>query len=112
MTDRSRRRRPPPELSPLERGGVRYRESRNAQLLGASQHAGYLIAETADTKHRLWHLQVYSIDYDPRRERDVQDIFFKRLEWAADGKHILVEDELGRRYLIDPDARTVAPIPD
>jgi hypothetical protein len=99
----------PPELTPIKRDGVIYREVRSAQLLGQPQQSGYLIAEDADTRKQLWLLRIYEIDYAKGKETDVQEVYFTRLELLPNGKQILIQDELERSYIVDIQARTVTP---
>ncbi len=110
MSNSHRRRRVPPEISALERGGVRFREVRAAKLLGEPQQSGYLVAEESATGNRLWLLQIYPINYVPGKEQDVQEVYFVRLEWLDAENAILVEDELHRSYRIDIATRAVTPL--
>ncbi|MCF6281466.1 MAG: hypothetical protein L3J28_04510 [Candidatus Polarisedimenticolaceae bacterium] len=107
----SRRRRVPAEIEPITHNEVVYREVRSAQLLGQSQQSGYLIAEDANTHKQLWLQQIYKIDYIEGKESDVQEIYFIELELLPSGKEILIEDELGRRHLVEIESHGVREAP-
>ena len=47
----------------------------------------------------LWRVQVYEVQYDNKRERDVQDVFVRFLK-IQDGS-LLVENESGARFTVD-----------
>jgi hypothetical protein len=77
------------------------------QGCGLGQNGGFIVARDAASGEPRWLLQVYATDYDPRRERDVQDVFITALRLLADGETLQVEDELGRRFRVDLSRRAL-----
>lgn len=76
---------------------------------GLGQNGGYIAATDAQTGQELWLLKVYSIEYDPRLERDVQDVFITDMKLIDAGALIEIHDELGRVFIADPVKRSVQP---
>lgn len=99
----------PAPVEPVERDGLRIEVVPWTEGCGLAQNGGFLAGVEARSGERRWLLQVYSTDYDPRRERDVQDVFITALRPLPGGRDLLVEDELGRKFRVDPVARTVRP---
>lgn len=98
---------PPPHVAAIVHDGIRYEQVMNATLLGEEQVTGFLAGFDDRTGQRLWTLKVYEVRRDPAREADVQDIFFTRMEVTGEGR-LVIENEAGNRYEIDPESRTVA----
>jgi len=101
---------PAPRVAPVVHGQVRYEQVENGLLAGLDQMGGYLAAIDAATGERLWLLKVYDNRRDPAREGDAQDVFFKTMAWQPDGT-LLIENERGRRFVVDPASRAVSPLP-
>jgi hypothetical protein len=97
---------PAPVVAPVSVDGVRYEQVKNGLLAGFDQMGGYLAAYAGD--QQLWTLKVYDNKRDPVREGDVQDVFFKSMTLQADGT-LLIENERGARFIVDPKARTSTP---
>jgi hypothetical protein len=110
MTSESRLPQPkrvaPPNVAPVVLGGARIEVIQWGRSRGLGQNGGYIAAIDVGTGRQLWTLKVYDVTYDPHMEEDVQDVFIETME-AEDGK-LAIEDEAGRRYLVDPQTRTVA----
>jgi hypothetical protein len=99
---------PPPKVAPVHADGVRYEQVGNGLTAGLDQMGGYLAAyDEADGK-QLWTLKVYDNVRNPHREGDVQDVFFKSMSLQPDGT-LLIENERGARFVVDPKARTSVP---
>lgn len=95
----------PDPVDPVTIDGIRFEAVHWGKDLGVGQNGGYISAVDPATSERLWSLKVYDIDYDPDRERDVQDVFITRLENAAGKLKVVDEDE--REFIVDLQTRTV-----
>ena len=100
---------PPPKVSSIEHAGIRYSQETDGLMHGLDQRTGYLVAADAATGTRLWALRVYEVRMIPGLESDVQDVFFRSMSLQEDGRSIVVEDELGRRFAIELSTRSVKP---
>ncbi|MBI3930380.1 MAG: hypothetical protein HY319_32895 [Armatimonadetes bacterium] len=96
---------PPAEVPPLIHAGVRYIAPPWGFTAGRQQNGGYVEALDESTNTRLWELRVYTLDYDPGTEGDVQDVFISSLA-MGDGV-LVVTDERGREYHVDLATRQV-----
>jgi hypothetical protein len=101
---------PAPAVPPVRAGGVRFEQVKNGLMAGFDQMGGYLQAVDESTEKPLWTLKVYENKREPVREGDVQDVFFKSMTLQADGK-LHIENERGRRFVVDPATRTVQALP-
>lgn len=101
---------PAPIVEPIHSKGVRYEQVKNGFLAGFDQMGGYLTAYDEDSGEQLWTLKVYDNKRDPEREGDVQDVFFKSMALQDDGT-LLIENERGARFIVDPAEQTVTPAP-
>jgi hypothetical protein len=98
---------PPPRVPPVFIAGVRY-----AQVAGDPEtdgQVGGLLAAYDASNRELWRLKVYPNARRPGLEGDVQDVWFRSLR--AEGGRLLVENERGERFEIDPAARRVHGLP-
>lgn len=103
----SRRRRLPPELKPIAVNGVVYTELRQGNKLGYEQKGGFVVATDQKTGEMLWHVRVYSIQYIEGKETDVQEVFFTRMALLPGGTDILIENELGKQFVVNLANRSV-----
>lgn len=99
-----------PQVPPVTLGAVRYEPTTQDTLPGPEHAPGVLGAYDPATGKRLWTLQVYTRRIDPKLEKDVQEDHFKTLTVTADGK-LRIVTETGRRYEVDPAARSALPLP-
>ena len=97
----------PPVVPPVEVGALRFEAIHWGKERGLSQNGGYIAAFDKATGKELWTLKVYDIQYDQTLESDVQDIFIKSMSKTLFGGKLKIKDERGRRYVVDPDAKTV-----
>lgn len=95
---------PSPAVAPLKAGALRFEQVGNGLLAGFDQMGGYLAAYDDASGRQLWTLKVYDNRRSPDREGDVQDVFFKSMSLQSDGT-LLIENERGARYVVDPAAR-------
>ena len=95
----------PLDVEPIEHAGVRYEaphwcwgiESQSPGDL--CSNGGIVQAFEARTNRLLWTLRIYTTEYDPDLERDVQDVFITSL--SIDGIHLIVENEQGAVFAVD-----------
>ena len=99
-----------PHVPPVIIGAVRYQPTTQDTIAGPEHAPGVLGAYDAATGNRLWTLQVYKRPVDPRLEKDVQEDHFKTLAATPDGK-LQIVTETGRKYEVDPVARSARSIP-
>jgi hypothetical protein len=94
---------PPLRVPPVFIAGVRY-----AQVEGNvdtdGQVGGILAAYDASSRE-LWRLRVYENARRLDLEGDVQDVWFRSMR--AEGGHLVIENERGERFEVDPAARRV-----
>lgn len=101
---------PPPDVPPIEHNGILYVQEMQGITHGFDQATGYLIAYDAKTKEQLWAIKVYEVKQISGLEQDVQWVFFKSMTLIPEQDKLLIENELGDRYLIDLQNRTSTPI--
>lgn len=100
----------PPDVQPLTREGVRYEAIHWGRERGLGQNGGFIAAFDVASGKELWMARVYAIEYIDKLETDVQDIFIRTIEPAANGGGLQVTDERGRRFLFDIANRTASPL--
>ncbi|KQZ72334.1 hypothetical protein ASD55_11250 [Rhodanobacter sp. Root561] len=94
---------PPPRVPPVFIEGMRY-----AQVSGALETDGQIggMLAACDASHReVWRLKVYENPRRPELEGDVQDVWFRSLR--VEGGKLLIENERGERFEVDPATRQV-----
>lgn len=103
---------PPPTVQPVSLDGVRY-----APVAGDADRDGQvggLLAAYDAAGQELWRLKVYDNPRTPGLEGDVQDVWFRSLQ--VQGRQLLIENERGERFEVDPTTRRVitrpAPAPE
>jgi hypothetical protein len=97
---------PAPAVAPVVLGKVRYEQVRNGFQAGFEQMGGYLAAYDVASDVRLWTLKVYENPRQPEKEGGVQDVFFKSMQATFVGT-LLIENERGARFDVDPVTRSV-----
>lgn len=98
---------PPPRVPPVFIAGVRY-----AQVAGdpdVDGQVGGILAAYDASNRELWRLKVYVNARRPGLEGDVQDVWFRSLR--VEGGRLLIENERGERFEVDPAARRVQGLP-
>jgi hypothetical protein len=94
---------PAPRVAPVFIAGVRY-----AQVAGdpdTDGQVGGMLAAYDSSNRELWRLKVYVNARRPDLEGDVQDVWFRSLR--VQGDRLLVENERGEQFEVDPAARRV-----
>jgi hypothetical protein len=100
---------PPPNVAPITIDDVEFAAIPFGKARGLGQNGGYVAARDPATGKEIWMLKVYDVVYDPKLEGDVQDVFIRSLQKSASGHELVVTDERGRRYIVDPKTRTARP---
>jgi len=81
----------PAKVQPVTHQGIEYR--------APHEKMGVVEAWDNATGKMLWDTKVYTVNYDPKMEKDVQDIFITKLEIKDD--QLIVTNESQNRYSID-----------
>jgi len=92
------KRKGPQEVTPEIYAGVKY-SAPHGLAPGTKQNGGYIEATDMKTGKLLWQLLVYQVKYDPKLERDVQEVFITSLK-IVDGK-LEVLNEAGDKFIVD-----------
>jgi hypothetical protein len=90
----------PPNVPPVEHGGVRYEQDRFYER-DRDQPGGYLAAVDLRTGERLWRIKVYSIAPKAPEGPEPMARYFRSLRLGPDGACLIVEDEVGGVYRVD-----------
>ena len=93
----------PADVPPVTIGNVRYETPHFTNP--CDQNGGCVVAYDNTTNGVLWSVKVYCTHYDTSLETDVQDVFITSL--AIENGRILVTDEKGRHFTIDPATQQV-----
>lgn len=91
----------PPHVEPVTIGGTRFEQALDVDDSGGGD-SGWLRAVDASEDRELWLVRVYAPEYDPTMERDVQEVYFTDLAVSPDGDRLLVTNEAGERWEVDP----------
>lgn len=94
---------PPPRVAPVFIAGMRY-----AQVPGDVEtdgQVGGILAAYDASNREVWRLKVYPNPRRPELEGDVQDVWFRSMR--VDGGKLLIENERGERFEVDPATRHV-----
>jgi hypothetical protein len=96
----------PPQVAPVERGGVRYQQDLEASRHGGTQRGGYLVAVDAASGERLWMLKVYFVPDHSAAGVSSPGRYFRRMTLAPGGDELEIENEVGGVYKVDLAKRT------
>lgn len=108
LIETSEDRLPPPEVPPVERGGVRYAQARDGRDVGAAQVGGVLVATDIASGKQLWTLPVYANAINEKMEADAQWLFFTAMHFDPDGR-LRITNEAGKTFLVDVKGPSVVP---
>lgn len=98
---------PPPSVAPLIDGKMRYEQIPNGLLAGLGQMGGLLAVIDRESGERRV-IRVYENQREHGKEGDVQDAFFTSMKLQSDGR-LLIENENGDVFVVDPDKGTSLP---
>ncbi|MDG5469183.1 hypothetical protein P9J64_12720 [Deltaproteobacteria bacterium IMCC39524] len=91
----------PLEVPTVTYKGVTYQVEHWGSANGTGQNGGYVEARDAGTNQKVWGLVVYTIEYRPELERDIQDVFITSLRVHEQRGVLLVENERDEAYEVD-----------
>ncbi|TFG22236.1 MAG: hypothetical protein EU529_11050 [Promethearchaeota archaeon] len=91
---------PPKRAQPLIHNNVMY--------IAPLNKLGYIEARDAKTDELLWDLKIYDVEYDPRLERDVQEIYITSIQSISGG--LEVSDECNTKYFVNLKTKKVEKI--
>jgi len=94
----SAKRAPPQPVAPVFQNNVKYSAAGDGRT-------GIVIASDASSGKELWRVEIFRVDYNPRLEEDVQDVYITELK--LEDNRLLVKDEKLRCYLVDLSTRRV-----
>ncbi len=101
----------PPVVPPVTHAGVRYQQLEDDRLPGIDPDASYVVARDVASNAVLWTLQIYRTEIIPGLETDVQAVYFKAMQLHADATQLLIDDEIGRHFVVDLASRSVRQSP-
>lgn len=96
---------PPPRVPPVFLSGVRYAQVAGDIDIDTDGQVGGILAAYDGANRELWRLRVYENVRRPHLEGDAQDVWFRSLR--AEGNHLVIENERGERFEVDPAVRRV-----
>ncbi|MDD5432826.1 MAG: hypothetical protein PHO70_07605 [Candidatus Omnitrophica bacterium] len=97
----------PKDVSPIIHDEIKYVVSHWDTSGNRFQNGGYIEAWDNKTNKLLWVLKIYTIEYDNKIERDVQDIFITKVE-VKDGKLIIL-NEANDEFTLDLKTKEISP---
>ena len=77
------------------------------EIIRASRPTATGYQDRAASGNELWTLQVYKTEYDPREEKDVQDVYIEEMRVDAKANALILRDERGRRFSVNLTDRSV-----
>ena len=101
---------PGPELPivrPVEIGPIRYEAVHDGKSRDLGQNGGHVAAIEIATGRELWVEKIYHISYGRGMSPSKFDVFITRMELAEDGRHLLITNQKGERFLFDPASRSI-----
>lgn len=109
MEEQPKRQAPKP-VSPITIKDVRYEVVTRAKARGFGQSGGVIAAVDTKTDRELWTLVVYSTEYDPNEERDVQECYITKLGKTWNKRKLRVDNEANESYMVDLSTREVTKV--
>jgi hypothetical protein len=110
-TNMERQKRKIPKVAPVSREGILYEVLGGAKERGFGQNGGVIAAISEAGKKELWTVVVYRVDFDPKEEEDVQEIYITKLALSKDGKQLVVDNERHKRFVVTLSDRSVVEAP-
>lgn len=101
----------PPQVSPVVISNIRYEVIHWGRERGLGQNGGYVAAIDTASGKELWTSKIYAVEYKPKLETDVQDVFIKTMVVAPDGQSLLISDENNRHFVLDVATHVARPAP-
>ena len=96
----------PRDVEPIIHNGVKYAAPHWAAFNSYMDHnGGYIEAWDVKTGAKLWHLEIYHVEYNPHLEGDVQDVFITSL--SIQDEKLVVVNERNEVFKIDLNTKNV-----
>lgn len=100
-----------PTAKPVTHQGVRYEQLRRPQEHGFKQGGGIIGAVDVATGAMKWTVQLYETSFDPKEERDAQEVYVSDLQLDAKAGVLVATDERKRRWQIRLSDQSVTALP-
>ena len=97
----------PPDVNPIIDGTTTYSVPAFISDESENQKGGFVEGRDTKSGKLLWRAKVYTTQYDPRLERDVQDVFINSMSLDKRLRILLLSDEAERVFVLDLDSRKV-----
>ncbi len=101
------KRRAPAEIPPLIHDDLIYTAPHWGSKTGRCQNGGYIEVRGAKSGALLWELKIYTVQYTPALERDVQDIFITKMEFQ--NHSLVIWNERNDKFTVGINTREVEP---
>lgn len=101
----------PPDVAPVVLGNIRYEVIHWGRERGLGQNGGYVAAVDIASSKELWVAKIYDIDYKPRLETDVQDVFIRSMTASPDAHSLQITNENNQRFVLDLSTHSAHPAP-
>lgn len=92
---------PPPEVPPVVHKGVRYEQDLAGNEPPGSAPGGTLAAYDQASGQRLWLMQVYTVQADPRGPSSHPGRYFRSMALVPGRDELAIEDEDGGQHRVD-----------
>lgn len=89
-----------PSARPVVHDGVRYEQMRRPMEHGFKQSGGVIAAIEEVSGKVLWAVQLYETAFNPKEERDAQEVYVSALTLDAKAGVLIADDERKRRWRI------------
>lgn len=99
----------PPDVPPIRTEGAIFSVPHFAGG-ERDQNGGFVEARHPKTKKLLWRVQVYKTTYDKTLEKDVQDVFIRSLSFDQVHGLLILSDERGRMFVLNPKTKKVTKV--
>lgn len=100
-----------PTAKPVVHQGVRYEQLRRPSEHGYKQGGGVIGAVEEASGKMLWTVQLYETTFDPKEERDVQEVYVKELSIDKKAGALIAVDERKRRWQVKLSDHSVTQLP-
>jgi hypothetical protein len=109
MEEKAKRRAPKP-VKAVEINKIRYEIAGRLKTRAFGQDGGVITAIDTATGAELWTIAVYQTLYDPKEERDVQEVYITSMTPSGDQKSLIVENEAHKSYFVNLATQEVSEI--
>lgn len=99
-----------PAAQPVVHKGIRYEQLRRPMDQGFDQAGGVIVAIDAASGRQVWVTQLFKTDFDPKEEKDAQEVYVSQLVFDAKAGFLMATDERKRRWRINPVDGSAAPM--